>query len=112
MSALAFASKALGYSECLGDFRVRRMLEGWRREEGLRRDPRQPLTPGILKGLLSKWDSVCSSEYEKILFHSAALLAFFGAFRIGELVAQSKGDRSNRALLVGDVVLSDDTIRV
>lgn len=34
LSALAFATKTLGYSECMGDFKVWRMLDRWRREEG------------------------------------------------------------------------------
>lgn len=31
LSVLAFASKTLGYAECMFDFQVRRMLDGWRR---------------------------------------------------------------------------------
>lgn len=53
------------------------MLEGWRKEEGPRRDPRPPLIPGILKGLYQVWHTVCTSEYEGILFHAASLLAFW-----------------------------------
>lgn len=67
--ALAFASKMLGYSDCMSDFRVRHMLESWKREEGPRVDPRQPLSPGILKGLSVVWNRVCKSECEVCLFH-------------------------------------------
>lgn len=53
LSVLEFTSKSLGYADCTADFRVRCMLKGWRQEKGLRSDPRQPLSPSILK--VSPW---------------------------------------------------------
>lgn len=50
-SAVAFASKSLGYTECTGNFRVWRMLGGWRREESSCQDLHQALFPKVLKGL-------------------------------------------------------------
>lgn len=38
-----------------------------------------------------------------ILFHAAALVAFFGALHISELVVQSKADAVKRALQRGDI---------
>ncbi|XP_054852797.1 uncharacterized protein LOC129341561 isoform X1 [Eublepharis macularius] len=103
LAALAFISKARGVPEMTGDFRIRKMLEGWSREAGARQDARQPISPAILKGLVGAWQSVCLSGYEAALFHAAALTAFFGALRVGELVAQSRLDLSQRALLLQDV---------
>lgn len=56
-----------------------------------------------MNGLFSTWAVVCTSPYEAVLFHAAALVAFFGALRISELVAQSKSDQSTWALLAQDV---------
>lgn len=109
---LAFASKSLGFSDCMADFRIKRMLEGLRREEGPRRDSHQPLTPGILKGVYGKWSTVCTSPFEQRLFHAAALLAFWGALHVGELVAGSKRDTTGRALKVGDISLGNGRVTV
>lgn len=40
--------------------------------------------------IVAKLGEVCSSEYEVALFKVAFVLAFFGAFRISELVSPSK----------------------
>lgn len=103
LSALAFWSKAQGVQDNTGDFRIKKVLEGWSRERGRLKDSRAPLSPNILKGLRAKWVDICISPYEALLFHAAALIAFFGALRIGELVLSSKHDRSNRALLYSNV---------
>lgn len=75
-SALTFVNKSLGYKECLSDFRAKRMLDGWHKEEGPRKDPWHPLSPGILKDLFHAWGTVCTSEYERMLFYAASLIAF------------------------------------
>lgn len=106
LSAVAHASKAKGVAEYTGDFQIRKTLEGWSREVGVRVDHRQPISPEILRGLQACWGEICSSVFEAVLFHAAALVAFFGAFRISELVAQAKSDTSGRALQVQDVELS------
>ncbi|XP_054832646.1 vomeronasal type-2 receptor 26-like [Eublepharis macularius] len=82
LSALAFICKARGLPEVTGDFRIRKMLEGWSRETSGPRDLRQPISPSVLKGLGAAWETVCSSDYERLLFHAAALVAFFGALRV------------------------------
>lgn len=112
LAALTFASKSLGYTECLNDFRVKKMLEGWRREEGPRKDPGKPLSPAILKGLFQQWRAVCMSEYERFLFHAASLIAFFGALRISKLVASSKSDLSGKAFDRDDVSVSSDQVHI
>lgn len=84
------------------------MLEGWSRELGTHRDDRVPISLDILKGLLALWPTLCSSPYEECLFHVVALLAFFGKLRVSELVAHSRTDRSERALLDWDVRLAGD----
>lgn len=76
-SALSFAAKSLGFTDFMGDFRVQKMLEGWKREEVPCQDPHQPLSSKILIGLYKAWGTVCASDFEVALFHAAALVAFF-----------------------------------
>lgn len=90
LSALAFANKALGFHQYTSDFQVQKMLERWSRESGICRDTKQPVSPFVLKGLLATWGIVSSSLYEAALFHAVALVAFFGALQISELVVQSQ----------------------
>lgn len=46
---------------------------------------------------------ICHKVFEVALIRAAFLLAFFGALRISELVAQSKSDSSGWALQLADV---------
>ncbi|XP_067323426.1 integrase/recombinase xerD homolog isoform X2 [Anolis sagrei] len=112
MSALAFWFKAQGWPDATNDFRIRKYLEGWARERGKPRDDRQPISPGILKGMLKVWPSVCSSPYEAALFHAASLTAFFGALRVSELVVGSKADKSDRALHWSDINLTPTQLQI
>ena len=105
LAALGFHARAQGLKDNSGDFRIKKMLEGWLRERGRRKDGRTPISPGILEGLAKLWGEICRDDYEIALFHAAAVIAFFGAMRISELVALSKTDVSGRALQWGDVSL-------
>lgn len=46
------------------------------------------------------------------MFRAATLLAFFGAFRISELVATSKSDTSRVALQITDVLLRPEHLHI
>ncbi|XP_067322379.1 tyrosine recombinase XerC-like [Anolis sagrei] len=112
LSALAYWFKAQGLSDPTDDFRIHKFLTGWSRQRGHPRDDRQPMTPAILKGLKQLWPRLCTSYYEQVLYHSAALTAFFGALRVSELVALSKSDTSHRALLISDVKVFQDSMEI
>ncbi|XP_054850300.1 vomeronasal type-2 receptor 26-like [Eublepharis macularius] len=105
LAALAFISKARGYPKAMGDFRVRKMLEGWSHKAVVCADPREPVSPSVLKGLITAWGAICSSGYEARLIHMAALVAFLGALCISELVVQSKVNESGHALMAWDIKL-------
>lgn len=98
VSALAFASKSLGYQEFTGDFRVCRRLEGWQREVG-KESPHQgscrPLLLAVLKALQAVWAKICTLAYEGCLFHAASLLVFLGELRVSENT-ELKCDTSGR----------------
>lgn len=68
-------------------------------------DPRQQVPNRFhhLQAMLDVVVSVSLSPYEASLFAAAFSLAFFGAFRISELVARSKEDRTGDALGIMDI---------
>ena len=51
------------------------------------------------------WTDLCRDEYEASLFQAATLVTFWGAFRISEVIAGGKSDRSHVALQLSDVQL-------
>uniref|UniRef100_A0ABM5EUS7 Integrase/recombinase xerD homolog n=1 Tax=Pogona vitticeps TaxID=103695 RepID=A0ABM5EUS7_9SAUR len=112
LAALSFYAKANGIGDASSDFRIRKMLEGWSRERGRRKDERTPISPAILSRICDCWGALCRDKYEESLFRAAALLAFFGAMRISELVALGRNDVSRRALQLEDVAVWDGQVRV
>ena len=57
---------------------------------------REPITLELLTKLLDALRPVCDSIYEQKMFKCAYLLAFFGLFPIGEIVADTK-DRPQKS---------------
>ena len=57
-----------------------------------RHDLRMPVTLSILNKIIPSLPSVCSSNYESILFSAVFTIAFFGFFRVGELVQNTRTD--------------------
>ncbi|XP_067326779.1 integrase/recombinase xerD homolog [Anolis sagrei] len=112
LAALAYWFKAQGLPDHTNDFRLHKLMAGWSRQYGRPTDDRQPMTPDILKGLLKTWPSICSSKYEQLLFHAAALTAFFAALRVSELVAASKNDKSQKALIRSDITMSHNCLEI
>ena len=88
-------------------FLVRKMLSGFSKE-GRNKDTRQPITGNTLHSILNVLHLVCSSSYETKLFIAAYTSAFFGFFRVSELVPNSAADTSNRSLSINDVNITDN----
>ena len=55
---------------------------------------------------------ICSSPYEMIMFKCVFVLAFFGLFRISELVCQNKKDPSSKVLLISDIAFKEEKMKV
>ncbi|KAM3936674.1 uncharacterized protein RB166_018500 [Leptodactylus fuscus] len=89
LSALAFWFQFKGVRDVTKTFLVRQAARGFRRGAATR-DRRRPLTFSILQDLVGFLGHFCVSEYEVVLFRLAFALAFFGAFRISELVSRSR----------------------
>ena len=75
----------MGLSDDSSSISVVKILEGYRRSRSSQ-DSRLPITLDILHSISLHLDTVCVSSYETVLFHAAFTLAFFGLFRVGELV--------------------------
>lgn len=110
VAAISFLSQITGSKDPCGDPLIRRALRGWERRAPALPDRRQPITMDILRTILSKLDCICWSAYEVKLFRLAFTFAFFGAFRIGELVVGSATEVTGRALRREDVALNGLTL--
>lgn len=79
-------------------------------KERVSRDSRKPVSFSLLRSLLTVLQSLCSSPYEVALFSTAFSLAFFGAFRVSELVSPSR--QATRGLAADDVVLGPVSVHL
>ena len=88
VAGINYFHKLSGFPDISESFLVKKMLEGCSR---LRRqkDIRLPITNAVLRDICTVLPRICYSQYESKMFKAAFLLAFYGLFRIGELVAPS-----------------------
>ena len=89
LSAINFRCKSMGHPGFSQNFIVQKMLEGLKRlnKPG---DTRLPITEELLFRIIDKLPNICSSTFETHLFSSAFSLAYYGFFRVGELVLSKK----------------------
>lgn len=102
ISAIRTQHKLLGLPDGSTQYPFVKMMEGYRRSNTAS-DSRMPITYPILEVIINKLNSVCHSQYETLLFQAAFSLAFFGLFRVGELVYGS-ADRADAPLLMTDII--------
>ncbi|XP_054830401.1 integrase/recombinase xerD homolog [Eublepharis macularius] len=112
LAAISFFSKAGGFPDPCDCFEARRAVEGWGRAAPRVPDQQRPITLPILRAILWEVPGVCWSSYEAQLLHTTFVLAFFGAFRAGELVAGSRRDPSGRALALRDVAVARHKVAI
>jgi hypothetical protein len=105
-SGIGFAHKLKGFQNPSENFVIRKMLEGCKRSRHST-DMRVPISICMLNKLAESLKHVCFSNFERILFTSAFYLAYFGLFRVSELVASSSTS-VDRALQKEDVIFSKD----
>ncbi|XP_031756677.1 uncharacterized protein LOC116410409 [Xenopus tropicalis] len=89
MAALAFLFKLKGWEDITKRFEIRQAVMGVKKKR-IGKDSRRPVSVELLQGLQGVLVNICRSKYEAKLFQAAFALAFFGAFRVGELVSHSK----------------------
>lgn len=107
LAGVSFFLKLSGCATLTSYPPVRQMMNGLKKGSMVA-DRRRPITSEVLGELLRALRHCCSSYYEFILFRTAFVLAFFGALRIGELVAVNKA--STAPLGYSDVVLGDGSV--
>lgn len=87
-------------------------MEGWRRLSPRSPNRQRPITMVMLKRLVNMLKKVCQPAFEAALFKAAFSLAFFRAFRMSELLACARDDRSNRALAIMDISIKGSELHI
>lgn len=85
VSALSFVHKLKNLQDPADSFVIRKLLEGFKRLRA-RKDLRAPITEDVLIKIFHALPYVCFNQYELFLFQAVFSLAYFGLFRVGELV--------------------------
>lgn len=85
ISGINYFHKLHGWLDLTNLFLIKKLLEGCNRSSSTK-DDRVPVTFKILVQLTSKLPTVCVSPYEVFLFKALWVLAYFGLFRVSELV--------------------------
>ncbi|XP_053154958.1 uncharacterized protein LOC128346089 [Hemicordylus capensis] len=98
LAALAFEAQTKGVADYSSDPCMRRMLEGWARGDTGSGDSRRPFTLDMVAAVLGHLAECCADPWEVSLFQAAVSVAFFSAFRPGELLPHSRGSPRDRCL--------------
>ena len=104
IAGIGFYHKINGWTDPLNSFLIKKLLEGCRRLRP-QADTRAPVTLGILEKILSVLASICYSHYETTLFKAVFVLAYYGLFRVSELVYTEKG---GQPLTAKDLLVEND----
>ncbi|XP_068045029.1 uncharacterized protein [Anomalospiza imberbis] len=107
MAALSYLSKLTGNSDPLEDPITYCMVTGLKRRAGILRDKYLPVTIEMLRSLLGVLESACVTHYECLLFRALFTVAFFGALRIGEMVAKHRNVLQPELLYLSDLQLME-----
>ena len=89
VSAIAYAHKTMSLCDPTDNFVIRKLLTGASRL-ATQPDKRLPITPSILRAILSALSRLNLSAYQRALFKSPFTLAFFGFLRMGEVAVPSQ----------------------
>lgn len=107
---ISFQCKLLNVNDVSQNFVVKKMLLGMERLDK-RVDSRLPITPDLLEKIVKILPAVSSSQYETILFSALFSIAYFGFFRIGELVV-NKSLAHSHTILIDDIVIQDKRVLI
>ncbi|MBV2113375.1 MAG: tyrosine-type recombinase/integrase [Candidatus Thiodiazotropha sp. (ex Ctena orbiculata)] len=85
ISAISFVHKLRNMQDPAGSFVICKLLEGFKRLKS-RKDIRAPITEDILIKIFHALPHICYNQYELYLFRAVFSIAYYGLFRVGELV--------------------------
>ena len=111
VSAISTWHKRHRYADPCDDYDVKRAVKGVAKA-GRKPDSRAPITIALLGKLINALKYVCSSDYENSMFKCAFLMAFFGLFRIGELVCDSNKKAQRSAMTLDDVHIKKNHMKL
>lgn len=86
IAGINYYHKLHGWENLSEHFVIKKILEGFSRT-GSGLDDRRPVTYNVLAKLASQLAIICKNNYETVLFHALWVFAYFGLFRVSELVA-------------------------
>uniref|UniRef100_A0A1B8Y586 Uncharacterized protein n=1 Tax=Xenopus tropicalis TaxID=8364 RepID=A0A1B8Y586_XENTR len=104
VSALSFLFKLLEIKDITKVFLVRQILKSFKKGHA-GKDMRRPLSLPLLSRVFVQLKEICFSGYEESLFKLAFSLAFYGAFRISELISRNKVGNGGKC--IGNLGLKD-----
>lgn len=110
LSSLSFVHKLRHFPDPTESFVIKKILEGFKRL-GSRQDNRAPITKDILIQICHTLQFICFSHYEVILFRACFSLAYFGLFRVGELVHTDQR-QAGYALKLDDIKFGQNIVKV
>ena len=87
LSAISYVHKLKGLRDPTKSFLIQKLLTALSRQRAA--DVRLPVTKPVLRQLVRSLDFTNSSAWQRSLFGTIFLVAFYGLFRIGELVVKS-----------------------
>lgn len=111
VSAVSNWHKTNRWDDPCDDFLVKKALKGGSKRKS-NTTLREPISIILLAKLVKTLHLVCESKYEVSMIKSAFLLAFFGLFRIGEMVADTKVRAQRSVMLLRDIVIKDETLTI
>ena len=112
LAALSAKHRLNSWNDPTDTFLVKKLMKGFSRSAPSK-DARYPITIQRLQQLVTSLKFVCNNSFEALLFKTAFVLAFFGFFRISELLGQNKSLQGCRqAIQIDDIKISIDYLSI
>ncbi|XP_069089322.1 integrase/recombinase xerD homolog [Pleurodeles waltl] len=112
LTAVAHYSKLTTGRDPANSHYIKSAIKRWRRLEGPARDQWRPIEFSPLRQLLGALRHICHENFEYTLFKAAFSLAFFGAFRVSELVAPAKSGPTDTCIHRQDVQIGKRNMQI
>lgn len=106
VTGISFQHRIHDWPDLSRSFVVRKLLEGCKRLKPSK-DNRAPITFNMLVCICRHLPQTCYSAYETKLFTAVYSLAYFGLFRVSELVV-TKLSQQHRALMFDDISIENN----
>lgn len=107
LAGINYYHKLHGWQDFQNSFIIQKTLEGCKRKPR-DKDARAPISIQILCEICKVLPAVCYNRSESCLFHALYTMAYFGLFRISELVSTN----GSLPLMATDVKLIEDKLHI